>query len=101
MVVALSRSEFPSGGWQFFQPQMDWSAPNPIGNTFGQQVTEIIKMRMKNPAIVAKFNMCLDEVCVGNELEAYTRTRLKMPDIHQAPAVVAAGTGQRGGCCGG
>lgn len=37
------------GGWSFYSPETDWHAPNPLGNTFKQQVENIRKHRMANP----------------------------------------------------
>jgi len=74
----LSRSAFPPGGWQFYSPQTRWTAPNPISNTFDQQVVHIIKHRLANGAITARHNLAIDATSVGNELENFTRTRLGM-----------------------
>lgn len=74
----LSLTQIPSGGWQFYQPQTQWWAPNPIANTYGQQVNNIIKHRQANPAVVVKHNLSLDPAVVGNELVTFTRARLNM-----------------------
>lgn len=76
---AFSRSTFPAGGWQFYQPQTQWRAPNPISNTFDQQVTNIIKHRLANTAIRIKYKLSTDPDEVANELEAFTRARLGLP----------------------
>lgn len=75
----LSRTQFPPGGWQFFQPQTGWSAPTPIASTFDQTVQLIIKHRLSNGAITAKHNLATDPVSVGTELETYTAMRLGIP----------------------
>jgi len=79
--ASFSRSEFPNGGWQFFQPQTGWSPPMPKATTFDGTVRQIIEHRMKNGAIVARHNLSLDPNTVANELENYTRTRLGMPTM--------------------
>lgn len=72
----FSRTQFPNGGWEFFQPQTGWHAPTPKSSTFDQTVRQIIEMRKKNPASILKHSLSVDPVTVGNELEAYTRRRL-------------------------
>lgn len=78
MDQTLSRSQFPPGGREFYQPQSKWSAPTPKSSTFDQTVVLIIKHRLANPAMVVRFGLATDAVSVGNELEAYTRARLGM-----------------------
>jgi len=77
-MINFSRSEFPNGGWQFLQAATGWEAPNPKGNTFDQQVVNIIKHRLANPAMIVKHKLATDAFNVGNELENYTRARLGM-----------------------
>lgn len=77
----LSHTQTPPGGWQFYQPQTKWSAPNPIANTFDQQVTNIIKHRLANPATTVQFKLATDFNSVAAELDSYTRTRLGMPAL--------------------
>lgn len=88
MIEPFSRTTFPSGGWQFYQSQSRWSAPNPIGNTFDQQVHHIIKHRKDNPAMLIQHKLSIDPVVVGNELEMYNRARLgiAMPSPTPPPA---------------
>lgn len=100
MADIFNRHAFPPGGWAFRQPQTGWVNPHPLGYTFDQTVTEIIKHRKGNMAIVSKFNLPLDPGAVGNELESFTRTRLGIPasvpksvplrPIGQSSGVVAA-----------
>lgn len=75
----FSRSQFPNGGWQFFQPQTNWNAPTPKASTFDQTVNLIIKHRLANPAVLIKHKLSTDPAAVANELETYTRMRLGMP----------------------
>lgn len=98
--MELSRSQFPSGGWQFVQPQTGWSAPTPIASTFDQTVDLIRKHRMANPAIVQKHGLPTDFNSVALELEAFTRTRLGLPDSFSQP-VRPGERVQTGRCCGG
>lgn len=81
----MNRAEFPSGGWQWFQPQTGWSAPNPIGNTFDQQVSNILKHRLANRALVAQHNLSLDRASIESELEAFNAKRLGIPDPKAPP----------------
>jgi hypothetical protein len=81
----FSRSQFPSGGWVFYQPQTQWSPPSPKSSTFGQTVDLIIRHRLKNPGITAQHNLSTDSVAVGNELEAFTRQRLGLPPPGSLP----------------
>jgi hypothetical protein len=77
----LSHSQIPPGGWQFYQPQTKWAAPFPINNTFDQQVVNIMKHRLANPAITVQFKLATDFNSVAAELDTYTRARLGMPPI--------------------
>jgi hypothetical protein len=79
MIEPFSRTTFPNGGWQYYQSQSRWNAPNPKGNTFDRQVEEIIKHRKLNPAMLIHHKLSIDPVIVGNELEAYNRARLGIP----------------------
>jgi hypothetical protein len=79
MDIAFSRTQTPPGGWIYYQPSTKWNAPNPIANTFSQQVVNIIKHRLANGAITVRHNLATDPVSVGNELEAFTRARLGLP----------------------
>lgn len=81
MIAHFDRHTFPNGGWEFFQPQTNWTAPFPKSNTFDQQVVNIIKHRLANPAITVRHNLPTDAVSVGNELETFTRARLGIPNI--------------------
>lgn len=85
MKPEFSRTTFPAGGWQYYQSQTSWHAPNPKGNTFDQQVNHIIKMRRDNPAILIQHRLSVDPAIVGNELESYNRMRLGIPAHIQPP----------------
>jgi len=75
----LSHSQVPPGGWIFYQPQSQWSMPSPVSQTFTQAVQHIIKHRMANPAMVMKHGLKTDQASVEQELDTYTRLRLKIP----------------------
>lgn len=77
----FSRTQFPNGGWQFYQPQTGWSNPMPMAYTFDRTVQEIIKHRLENGAITARHNLRTDFAGVAEELENYTRARIGMPLI--------------------
>lgn len=88
--MELSRSQIPPGGWQFYQAQTKWSAPNPISNTFDAQVVNIIKHRMANPAIMLRHRLSVDKADVSKELVDYTRARLGMgPEVETFPKIPA------------
>lgn len=72
----FNRHQTPPGGWQWRQPQTGWAAPNPVSCTFNQQVENIIKHRLANPAITAKHKLLTDAEGVGIELENFNRKRL-------------------------
>lgn len=75
----LTRSRIPPGGWQFFQPQTGWRPPTPISSTFDQTVHLIIKHRLANSPITVRHNLATDFNTVANELETFSRLRLKIP----------------------
>lgn len=77
----FSRHRFPPGGWQFVQSQTGWRLPTPTSSTFDQSVILIIKHRLANPAVMLKHHLSADPTEVGNELEAFTRTRLRIPAV--------------------
>lgn len=81
MSAQLSHSQTPPGGWVYYQPQSRWNAPNPIANTFDQQVVNIIKHRQANPAMTIQHKLATDFNSVAAELDAFTRARLGMPPI--------------------
>jgi hypothetical protein len=98
--MELSRSQFPAGGWQFFQSQTNWHAPTPVSSTFDQTVDLIRKHRLANPAVTKQHNLATDFNSVAMELEAYTRTRLGMGDTFSQPALRPGERQTAGKCCG-
>lgn len=67
---------WPPQGWQFYQSETNWHAPNPLQFTFEQQVRNIIAMRQQNP----RFGLATDFVTVARELENYTEARIGAHD---------------------
>lgn len=75
----MNTSQTPPGGWQYYQPQTGWTAPSPVGFTHDQQVTNIIKHRLSNPAIVARFNLATNFDTVSSELIKFQQQRGALP----------------------
>lgn len=71
----MNTSQIPPGGWQFHEPATGWWAPHPIGHTFDQQVNNIIKHRLANPAITAKHKLATDAGTVGTQLIQFQQKR--------------------------
>lgn len=67
-----SRSSFPPGGWQFYEPQTGWSAPYPKVDNFDTTVDKIIAHRLANP----RFNLPNDYETVANTLDTFTCHRI-------------------------
>lgn len=66
------RSQFPPGGWQYFEPQTGWRAPKPMESSFDVTVAQITAHRQQNP----RFNLGLSYGEVSNDLETFTCQRL-------------------------
>ena len=98
-MAELSTSQTPPGGWQFVQPQTNWSAPTPVASTFDQTVILILKHRQANPVIVASHKLSIDKGQIAHELLTYTKARLGITDAVSDPP--AAAPAKRGACCGG
>jgi hypothetical protein len=75
----MNITQIPPGGWQYFQPQTGWHAPFPVGMTHQQQVNNIIRHRLGNPAVVAKYKLATDPETVGRELIKYQQIRGALP----------------------
>lgn len=73
----LKRSDFPPGGWRFYQPETKWNAPDPLINSFHRMVTVIYQHRAANP----QASLSLDTDKIGQDLEEYTRTRLNIRPV--------------------
>jgi len=72
----LDRHTFPPSGWVYRQIQTGWVNPMPLAFTFDKTVEEIIKHRLKNPAITKQHNLSTNFSEVATELEQYTMRRL-------------------------
>ena len=68
----LDRYKMPPGGFQYREPSLNWTVPNP-GVPFDMVAREIQALRMNNPR--AGLNPDL-EAC-RNALDLYTCTRLR------------------------
>lgn len=71
----MNTSQIPPGGWQWHEASTGWWAPHPIGHTFDQQVNNIIKHRLANPANTAKHKLATDPNIVGQQLIKYQQMR--------------------------
>lgn len=69
-----SKSKFPPGGWQFFDPTLKWSAPTPLASTFDQTVDQIVSVRQNNKA--RHPHLETNRGTVSDQLEKFTCTRL-------------------------
>lgn len=75
--MQLDRNTFPKGGWQFYQPETDWSLPNPLNYSFHAAASLIAAHRRANPALVESSSLQQAEA----DLEAYTKARLGMNTV--------------------
>lgn len=75
----MNVSQIPPGGWQYHQAQTGWSVPTPTGYTHDQVVNMIIKHRLSNPAIVAKYSLSTDPGTVSLELIKFQQIRGALP----------------------
>lgn len=66
-----SRTTWPPGGWQFFEPSTGWRSPK--GLTFDQTVSAIIKHRLAN----RQYKLATDSDVVAQQLDDFTCARLK------------------------
>ena len=71
----MNTSQIPPGGWQWHEASTGWWAPSPIGFTFDQQVNNIIKHRLANPANTSKHKLSTDPTIVGQQLIKYQQMR--------------------------
>lgn len=75
--MPLTRTEFPPGGWQFYQPETRWSLPTPMNHDFNSAVALIMKHRQANPVLRSRAG----QIEVQNDLEAFTLARLPKPTV--------------------
>lgn len=95
----LSESRIPPGGWSFYQPQSQWTVPNPVSVTLGQATDLLVAHRRANP----QFELPIGFYEVKQEIIAYTRARLNIPESPPLPEfrpqhpASAAGVAERAG----
>lgn len=65
-----SRTMWPPGGWQYFEPATGWKAP--VGLTFQQVVARIIQHRLANK----QHRLSTDPDVVAQQLDDFTCARL-------------------------
>jgi hypothetical protein len=90
----IDTNTFPPGGWQYYQPQTQWNAPNPLINSFAVQVRTIRDHRAANP----KAALDLDTAQIEADLLAFTRARLKLNPV--APFEISPDKPKRRKGCG-
>jgi len=81
----FNEHNIPPGGWQFYQPETTWRAPNPISNTLTQTTNNLVAMRKKNPAITAKFKLATNVEVVKSEVIKFNRKRLGLSEVAPVP----------------
>lgn len=80
----LDTHRFPNGGWQFRQPQTNWTNPMAMVG-FDASVQAIVKHRSANKAISLKHNLSTNPAVVKDELLKFTRARLGIPEPSNVP----------------
>lgn len=80
-MTQLSETQIPPGGWQFYQPQTKWAVPNPISVTLNQATELLRRHRSANP----QFDLPVSYQACKEEILAYTRARLQIPDPGPLP----------------
>lgn len=83
MSLHFNRDIFPPGGWQYYQPETNWSLPNPLNYSFTGAAELIHSHRAANAALAGGSTLAKAMA----DLENYTRTRLGQ---NQAPPATAA-----------
>lgn len=78
-MTPLSYTQTPNKGWQFRQIQANWSVANPVSKTLDQVTDEVIRMRLKNPAMTAQHGLATDFNTVRQEVYEFNRLRLGAP----------------------
>ena len=105
-MMLLSETQFPPGGFMFYQPETRWSAPP---GSFNATVKAIIEHRKANP----RFGLSINPDTVSLELHAYNCVRLHgdpqwcspseedlAASIARQEAEFASRPRKKGGCCG-
>lgn len=63
----VDMSAVPPGGWEFYQPELGWKAPNPVQDPFWKLVDMVIALRKNNP----RFQLPTSPEIVSLEIQAY------------------------------
>lgn len=71
-MMRFDPNKYPPGGWEFYEPETDWSLPKPMEHTFELAAKAIAAHRASNPT--TKHRSSLAEA--KNDLESFTRARL-------------------------
>lgn len=72
LMKPLNRNTVPPRGWTFYQPETEWTMPDPLSQSFQTAVERIVQHRRANPALAATATNEQAE----KDLEAYTLSRL-------------------------
>ena len=70
-----NRSSQIPHGFQFYQPQTQWSLPVALNRSFDVSVQEILNYRKGNPGLATQHNMSLDRATIANELDEFNTAR--------------------------
>ena len=90
----LDRNATPPGGWKFYQPETQWTMPNPLSQSWKTAVERIVQHRKANPALADTATIAQAEA----DLEAYTRSRLPRPVVDDGSGRTAKTNSGCGGC---
>lgn len=60
-------NQVPPGGWEFYQPEIGWHAPNPVQDGFWTLVNKIVALRKNNP----RFNLPTNPEIVALEVQRF------------------------------
>ena len=93
-MLPLDRNATPPGGWKFYQPETQWTMPNPLSQSWKTAVERIVQHRKANPALADTANVAQAEA----DLEAYTRSRLPRPVVDDGSGRTAKANSGCGGC---
>ncbi len=70
----------PSGGWQYRQPEVNWTIQHPVSKTLNQVTMEVVAMRKKNPVQIGKFKWATNYEAVKSEVLRFNRKRLGLSE---------------------
>lgn len=76
----FSEHRIPPKGWRFYQAETKWRAPTPISSTLSQTVQLVRAMRLKNPAITARFKLATHPEAIKSEVIKYNRKINGLPE---------------------